>query len=115
MNASKKLGLNTASYMETEISSNGERFPNYAWLHCFRLAQGSTSKEHMVMQDNKSCVLMLKNYTISIGKCSKYIHIRYFFAVDKMMKNKERVVHFPTDKMMSDYNTKPTQGSFFAF
>ena len=67
------------------------------------------------MQYNKICILKHKNYSFSIGKGSKHIHISYFFAVDKINKKEERVVHCPTDKMIADYSTKPTQGSIFVF
>ena len=115
MNVPKKLGTNTVISTETEIVSNGERFYRCAWFCYFRLAQGRNSKEEMLMQDNKSCALIHNSYPFSTSKGTKHIHIRRFFAADKIKKKEERVEHCPTEKMIANYSTKPTQGSLFVF
>ena len=38
MSVSKKFALNDNSSIETEILSNGERFPKCSWFRCFRLS-----------------------------------------------------------------------------
>ena len=40
---------------------------------------------------------------------------RYFFVVDKMEKKDARMVYCPTEEMIADYSTKPTQGSLFVY
>ena len=115
MNASTKLGLNSVSSTETYIASNGERFPKCTWFRYFRLAQGGTSKEDVLMQYNTCCILMHNNYPFSIIKGSKHINIRHFFVADKITKKEVRVVHCPTDKMIANNSTKPTQGTLFVF
>ena len=77
MNVSKKLGLVTTSSTETEVASNGERFPKYSWFRYFRLTQGDEAKEDILMQDNESCMLLHKIILFSVGKGSKHINVRY--------------------------------------
>jgi hypothetical protein len=113
INVSKKLGLVTNSSTETEIVATGERLPKCTWFRYFRLAQGEPIKEDILMQDNKSTMLLQKNGHFSVGKGSKHIHIRYFFATDKIQKKEVRLIYCPTDKMIADYSTKPLQGSKF--
>lgn len=113
INVSKKLGLVTNSSTETEIVSTGERLPKCTWFRYFRIAQGEPIKEDMLMQDNMSTMLLQKNGHFSVGKGSKHIHIRYFFATDKIEKKEIRLIYCPTDKMIADYSTKPLQGAKF--
>jgi hypothetical protein len=113
ISVSKKLGVVTTSSTETEIVSTGERLPKCTWFRYFRLAQGESDKEDILMQDNKSAIILQKNYPYSTRKGSKHIHVRYFFAVDKV-KNKEiKIMYCPTEKMIADYNSKPLQGKLF--
>ena len=88
MNISKKLGLATNSSTETEIVSTGERLPKCTWFRYFRIAQGEPVKEDLLAQDNMSSMLLQKNGHFSVGKGSKHIHIRYFFATDKSRRKK---------------------------
>jgi hypothetical protein len=113
INVSKKLGLVTNSSTETEIVATGERLPKCTWFRYFRIAQGEPIKEDLLMQDNKSTMLLQKNGHFSVGKGSKHIHIRYFFATDKIEKKELRIIYCPTDKMIADYSTKPLQGAKF--
>ena len=50
-----------------------------------------------------------------MGKGSKHINVRYFFVVDKMEKKDVKMVYYPTEKMIANYSTKPTQGSLFVY
>jgi hypothetical protein len=113
INVSKKLGLVTNSSTETEIVATGERLPKCTWFRYFRIAQGEPIVEDLLMQDNKSSMLLQKNGLFSVGKGSKHIHIRYFFATDKIEKKELKLIYCPTDKMIADYSTKPLQGSKF--
>lgn len=113
MNVSKKLGVITTSSTETEIVSVGERLPKCTWFRYFRMAQGEEEKEDVLMQDNKSSIILQKNYPYSTRKGSKHIHVRYFFVVDKIRNKEVSIVHCPTQEMIADYNTKPLQGQLF--
>ena len=113
INVSKKLGLLTNSSTETEIVSTGERLPKTTWFRYFRIEQGEPIKEDILLQDNQSAIRLQKHHPFSVGKGSKHIHIRYFFAVDKITKKEVRIVYCPTEDMVADYSTKPLQGSKF--
>ena len=113
ISVSKKLGVVTTSLTETEIVLTGERLPKCTWFRYFRLAQGEEEKEDILMQDNKSAIILQKNYPYSTRKGSKHIHVRYFFVVDKLGKKEIKILYCPTDKMLADYNSKPLQGQLF--
>ena len=113
INISKKIGLVTNSSTETEIVSTGERMPKCTWFRYFRIEQGEPIVEDLLMQDNKSTMLLQKNGLFSVGKGSKHIHIRYFFVTDKIEKKELKLIYCPTEKMIADFSTKPLQGSKF--
>lgn len=113
INVSKKLGVVTTSSTETEIVSTGERLPKCTWFRYFRLAQGEEEKEDILLQDNKSAITLQKRWPYSTRKGSKHIHVRYFFAVDKITNKELKILYCPTDKMVADYNSKPLQGKLF--
>ena len=65
------------------------------------------------MQDNKSSILLQKNYPFSVRKWSKHIHVRFYFVKGKIDKKELKIVYCPTDEMKADLNTKLLQGSKF--
>ena len=58
-------------------------------------------------------MLLQNNDQFSVGKGSKHIHIRYFFAIDKIDKRELKLIYCPTGKMIADFSTKPLQGVIF--
>ena len=68
LNIAKKLGLVTVSSTETEIVSTGERMPKCTWFRYFRLVQGDSPEEDILMQDNKSAILLRRIGLIQLGK-----------------------------------------------
>ena len=115
ISVAKKLGIVTTSSTETEIVSTGERMPKCTWFRYFRIAQGDSATEDILMQDNKSAILLQKNWPFSTGKGSKHINIRYFFVVDKIKNKEVKIIHCPTEEMIADFNTKPLQGKLFYY
>ena len=113
INVSKKLGLNTLSSTETEIVSTGERLPKCVWFRYFRIQQGDEPVEDVLMQDNKSAMLLQKNWPFSTRKGSQHIKVKYFFATDKIKDKELKMMHCPTEEMIADYNSKPLQGKLF--
>ena len=65
------------------------------------------------MQDNKSCILLHKNWPFSTRKGSKHINVHYFFVVMKIKNKEVRVIFCPTEQMVADYQSKPLQGILF--
>ena len=53
------------------------------------------------------------NGEFSVGKGSKHIHIRYFFATDKIDKRELKLIYCPTGKIIAGFSTKPLQGAIF--
>ena len=113
INVSKKLGLNTLSSTETEIVSTGERLPKCVWFRYFRIQQGDEPVEDVLMQDNKSAMILQKNWPFSTRKGSQHINVKYFFATDKIKDKELKMMHCPTEEMIADYNSKPLQGQLF--
>ena len=83
INLSKKLGLNTNSSTETEIVLTGDRMPKCTWYQYFCVVQGGKAVEDILMQDNKSAILLQKNWPYSAEKGSKHINVRYFLWLIK--------------------------------
>ena len=67
----------------------------------------------VLLQDNKSAITLQKRWPYSTRKGSKHIHVKYFFAVDKLKRKEIKLMHCPTEDMTADYNTKPLQGKSF--
>jgi hypothetical protein len=79
----------------------------------FLQAQGYGVKECIVFQDNKSAILLEKNGKASTSKQTKHISIPYFFVTDRIKKVTLSVEWCPTEDMLGDFGTKPTQGKQF--
>ena len=69
--------------------------------------------EEVLMQDNKSSILLQKNYPFSVRKGSKHIHVRFYFSKDKIDKKELKLLYCPTDEMTADFNIKLLQGYKF--
>ena len=54
---------------------------------------------------------MYKNRKRSFSSKSRQIGINLFWVVDILKQGKINVKHFPDEKMLSDFFTKPLQGS----
>ena len=79
----------------------------------FRIAQSDDSKQDVLMHDNSSCMLLQKNRTF-IVKSSKHIHVRCFFDANKTKKKEAEIMHFPTEKIISDNSSKQAYATLFA-
>ena len=54
-----------------------------------------------------------QNGRLSWGEKSRHIHIRYFFIADVIKQESIKINHCRTDKIVTDYYTKPLQGTLF--
>lgn len=113
INVSKKLGIVTNSFTETEIVSTRELMPKCTWFRYFRETQGKTPKEDILMQDNKNGILLQKNWPFSTKKGIQYIHMRYFFTINKIKNKEVKLVYCPTEKMVTSFNSNLLQGKLF--
>ena len=76
-------------------------------------AQGYPAKQTILYQDNTSAILLEKNGKESSGKRTRHINIRYFYIKDRIAHGDLEIKHCPTDDMLGDFMTKPTQGKKF--
>jgi hypothetical protein len=83
------------------------------WTRHFLKEQGYDAIESILYQDNKSAILLEENGRASSSKRTRHLNIRYFFVTDHIKAKEVLVVHCPTEDMVSDFFTKPLQGSLF--
>ena len=110
---STKQKLNTRSSTECELVGVDDMMPIITWTWYFLLSQGYGIVENLLLQDNKSSILLEQNGKASSSKRTRHINIRYFFITDRV-NMKEISLHWcPTKEMVADFWTKPLQGSHF--
>ena len=76
-------------------------------------AQGYRFLDHILLQEDKSTILLDKNGKALIIKRTKHIKIRYFFITNRVAQRDVSLVWFPTGDMIGDFITKPFQGALF--
>ena len=82
-------------------------------MNYFIKAQGYQNDGTVLLQDNKSCMLLHNNGKASSSKCTHHLNIWYFFLADRIEKGELTMEVCPTDKFIADYLTKPLQGEKF--
>jgi hypothetical protein len=112
-NTSTRQKINTKSSTEAELVGVAEVLPQILWTQYFLQAQGYTSEDSIIYQDNKSAILLESNGTASSSKRTRHINIRYYFVTDRIAHKEIRIVYCPTKAMIADFFTKPLQGSAF--
>ncbi len=87
--------------------------PIILWTCYFLLSQGYGVVKNLLLQDNRSSILLERNGSASSGKHTRHINIRHFFISDRV-NMKEVSLHWcPTKEMVADFWTKPLQGTQF--
>ena len=69
--------------------------------------------KNVVEQDNRRTIKMLKDGKHVCGQRTRNVHVRYFYAHKRITDGTITVVYCPTKEMLSDYLSKPLQGSLF--
>ena len=103
--------LNTGSSTEAELVGIDDALNHIMWVLYFIQAQGYEFTKNIIMQDNKSTILMAKNGRFSCSKRTNHIKNRYFMIKDKIGKGEVIIQYCPTGDMWADINTKTLQGS----
>jgi hypothetical protein len=106
----RKQKLNTRSSTHAELVGADDASTMILWTRAFMEAQGYPVDDNILLQDNKSAMLLETNGSNSAGKQSRALNVRYFFLADQVAKKHLRVMYCPTDEMVADYMTKPLQG-----
>ncbi len=87
--------------------------PIILWTCYFLLEQGYRVIENLLLQDNKSSILLERNVRASSGKRTRHVNIRYFFISDQVNMKEVTIDWCPTKQMVADFMTKPLQGRQF--
>jgi hypothetical protein len=82
--ASWKQKLNTKSLTERKLVGINDMMPIMIWICYFLLSQGYGIVENLLLQDNKSLILLEQNGKALSNKCTRHINIRYFFITDQV-------------------------------
>ena len=99
--------------MESELVTPDDAMALMLWMKLFMEAQDVLINRNVLLQDNKSTILLENNGKQSSGKRTRAINIRYFFITDQIAKGNLMVEYCPTGEMMADYMSKPLQGALF--
>ena len=108
-----KAKCNTRSSTISELVAVNEMMAQILWTRLFMKLQGIKVLDNILYQDNKSAILLEKNGWAFSSKQTKYIEIQYYYVADRIAKGDLTGVWCPTDKMISDFLTKPLQGKMF--
>ena len=113
LSSSRKQKLNTKSSTESELVGVDDVISKMMWGKYFIESLGYTVEHNILLQDNKSTILLAKNGKLSSSSKTKHIKHRYFLITDKIAQGDLEVVYEPTKQMWSDILTKPQQGQLF--
>ncbi len=86
ISVSTKQKLNTRSSTESELVGVNDMMPIICWTCYFLLSQGYGIIENLLLQDNKSSILLERNGKAWYGKRTRHINIQYFFIMDQVDK-----------------------------
>ncbi len=82
ISVSTKQKLNARSSTESELVGVDDMMPIICWTHYFLLSQGYGIIENLLLQDNKSLILLEQNERALSGKHTRHINI----VLIKMLK-----------------------------
>ena len=105
--SSTRQKMNSRSSTDVELITADDAMSQVLWTNWFLEAQGYTSNDTILYQDNKSAILLENNGKASSGKRTRHLDIRYFFITDQIVKKQLHVEYCPTDDILGDYFTKP--------
>ena len=75
------------------------------------MAQGYGVTQNLLLQDNKSSILLERNGKASSSKRTRHINIQYFFITDRVNMKEIEIKRCPTKEMVATFMTKPFQES----
>ena len=71
------------------------------------------STRNLRKQDNTSTIKMIKGGPRACGQRTRNIHIKYFYATERVKDGTIVVTYCPTKEMVADYLSELLQGSLF--
>jgi hypothetical protein len=108
-----KQKLNTRSSTESVLVGANDMMPIICWTCYFLLSQGYGIIENLLLQDNKSLILLEQNGKALSGKRTRHVNIQDFFITDRVNMKEISIDWCPAKKMVADFMTQPLQGSQF--
>jgi hypothetical protein len=75
ISVSTKQKLNTGSSTESELVGVNDMTPIILWTRYFLILQGYGVVKNLLLQDNRSSILLERNGRASSGKCTRHINI----------------------------------------
>ena len=115
--------VNTRSSTESELVGVDDAIGFVEWASLYSKEQvkdyspghslKDMGKKTVVLQDNTSTIKMLMGGKRVCGQWTQNIHIRYFYAHERVNDGTIVITYCPTKEMVSDYLSKPLQGSLF--
>ena len=110
MTKSELIGIDDAiGFIEWASVYYKDQVEEYPTEHPFK----DLDKKNLVEQDNTSTIKMVKGGRTVCGARTRNIHIRYFYAHERVNDGRIVVVYCPTKEIVSDYLSKLLQGSLF--
>ena len=113
MSMSKAQKLNTGSSTKSELVGVYDALLDILWGKYFIEAQGHKIDHNVLLQDNKSTILLTTNDTMSSLKKTKHTRHRFFLIKDRVDSGDVEIKYMPIGSMWCDILTKPKQGSTF--
>jgi hypothetical protein len=123
MSMSLEQKINTKSSTEAELVGVDDAMNFVEWIHLFVEQQIKSINNNSILtkigcdaviqQDNTSTIQLQNNGQALSTKRTRHINISYFYITSKIKSGRMRVLYHPTKQMVSDYLTKPLQGSLF--
>ena len=121
---SNKQKVNSTSSTVAEIIGVDDAMNFVMWVKLFieqqvenlphdSIVKKLGAKPSVLQQDNTSSIRLEVNGKRSSTKRTRHINIRYFYVTDKVKSGDVVVVYHPTKEMVSDYLTKPLNGTPF--
>ena len=113
ISVSKAHKLNVRSLTEGEIVSVDNCLSLILWGCEFMIAQGYGCNQNIILQDNKSSILLENNGKASSGKRTRHMNICFFNITNLVEKKEAEIMWVPREDMVADYLTKALQGAEF--
>ena len=123
VSGSTKQKITTRSSTESELVGVDGTITFIEWISLFMKCQVKNYPDSdplkllgtkvLAQQDNTSTIKLARNGRRSCGQRTRHINMRYFYITDKINDGTVVMSYCPTKAMVSDYFTKPLQGSLF--
>ena len=99
--------------MESETNGVDEKISKIMLTKKFVDHQGWDIKCDVIVQDDTSTTKLLNNGRDSSGKIIRHLGIRLFYVKYLIGNDEVEVKYCPTERMIADYDTKPSVGGKF--